>query len=201
MNTNGPVQHPTASGYILRFFPHGWHILTIMHPRMKRLTVPGGHVHHPYESGPAAVLREIREEAGLEVTLLPPPSPRLPADFPDTLLAAPWWTVSMHAGADSVTAEPHIHLDQQYLAITDQDPTYARELDFYWLDAEGLRVRQDILPNTRGQALELLAATDNNISTIPQPEALAHALFTAMAPTSSTRADSSRTAGSMKRPE
>ena len=115
------IQHPTASGYVVRGFADGWKLLLIMHPRMKALTVPGGHVEHPTESGPEAVLREIREEAGVEVTLLAPPTPRLPETFPDTLLTAPWWTVRMHAGADSVAAAPHIHLDQQYLALTDQE--------------------------------------------------------------------------------
>lgn len=173
------IQHLTASGYVLRRFPDGWRVLLIMHPRMKRLTVPGGHVQQPYESGPEAVLREIREEAGVEVTLLIPPTPRLPRTFAHELLPAPWWTAGMRAGADSVVAEPHIHLDQQYLAITDQDPGPDRELDVYWLGPDDLPDREDCLPDTRGQALEILAALDG-LEAATGPEALARALFQRM---------------------
>jgi len=46
----------------------------------------------------------------------------LPAGYPHPRVAQPWWINEMSVPADNHLAEPHIHIDHQYVAVAD-DPT------------------------------------------------------------------------------
>ncbi|WP_433209158.1 NUDIX domain-containing protein [Nocardia sp. CA-107356] len=82
-------------------------------------TVPnGGHVERDETPAEAAV-REVREESGLEVRLLSGLRAPLPAGYPLRLMQQPWWVTETAVAADDHRAEPHVHVDYQYLAVAD----------------------------------------------------------------------------------
>jgi 8-oxo-dGTP pyrophosphatase MutT (NUDIX family) len=179
-NAKDPVQHETASGFVVKYLDGRWRVLLIWHVRLGALTVPGGHVEKGRgETSPEAFVRETREEAGLEVILLSPPAPELPETFPHRILPRPWWSVAGRASADSVTTDAHIHIDQQFIALPSGAEHSDRECEPLWLGAAELEERADILPDTRMQALDILAALDR-VGAPREPDALATALFLAM---------------------
>jgi 8-oxo-dGTP pyrophosphatase MutT (NUDIX family) len=115
------VKHATASAFVFGRLPHGWRLGLIHHPRLGRLMIMGGHVEND-ESQEQAVLREVVEESGLVVRLVSPLTPPLPAGYPHPQVAQPWWINEMAVPADNHLAEPHVHVDHQYVAVAD-DPT------------------------------------------------------------------------------
>lgn len=126
-------------------------------------------------------MRETWEETGVEITLLPPPlpAPRLPAGFPHRVLPRSWWTVSGRTSADSVTPGPHVHIDQQLIALATGTAHPDRESEPIWLSAPEFERREDCLPDTKMHALDLLAALDH-VGAPDAPDALARALFLAL---------------------
>ena len=179
----GPVQHETASGFVIKLVDGVWRVLLIWHVRLGALTVPGGHVEKQGksagETAAEAFVRETAEEAGIEVILLSPPAPRLPDAYPHRILPRPWWTVAGRASADSVTAGWHVHIDQQFIALAVGAERPERECEPLWLSATDLEAREDCLPDTRMQALAILAALDR-VGGLQEPEVLARELFLAM---------------------
>lgn len=116
----------------------------------------------------------------MKIVLLSPPAPPLPDAFPHRILPRPWWAVSGRASADSVTQASHVHIDQQFIALTTGTAYSDRECEPLWLKAAALEAREDCLPDTRMQALDILAALDLVGGALQEPDALARALFLAM---------------------
>jgi 8-oxo-dGTP pyrophosphatase MutT (NUDIX family) len=114
------VKHATASAFVFGRLASGWRLGLIRHPRLGRLMVMGGHVEED-ESQEQAVLREVVEESGLSVRLVDRLTLPLPAGYPHPQVAQPWWINEMSVPADNHLAEPHIHIDHQYVAVAD-DP-------------------------------------------------------------------------------
>lgn len=112
------IKQATASTFVFYEFADRWRLGLIEHPRLRRRMVVGGHV-EPDETQAEAAVREATEESGLRVRLLAGPSPTLPAGSPHTLVPPPWWITEMLVPADNHLAEPHIHVDHQYVAIAD----------------------------------------------------------------------------------
>ena len=85
--------------YLFRRHPDGWAICLIAHQRLGRWVIPGGHVEDG-ESPCDAARREVAEETGLSVRSLT------------------WWrAVTMDAWPDSHHGAPHVHIDQQFIAL------------------------------------------------------------------------------------
>jgi 8-oxo-dGTP pyrophosphatase MutT (NUDIX family) len=112
------IKHATASTFVFCEFIGGWRLGLIEHPRLGRRMVVGGHVERDETQAEAAV-REAREESGLGVRLLACPSLRLPAGSPHAVVPRPWWITEMLVPPDNHLAEPHVHVDHQYVAIAD----------------------------------------------------------------------------------
>jgi 8-oxo-dGTP pyrophosphatase MutT (NUDIX family) len=119
------IKHATASTFVFHQFPQGWRLGLVAQPRLGRHMIVGGHVELD-ETQAEAALREAVEESGLRVRLLACPMPALPAGYPHERVAAPWWITEVMVPADNHLAEPHVHVDHQYVAIADS-PTPVRE--------------------------------------------------------------------------
>ena len=182
-SSDDPVQHETASGFVVKYVDGVWRVLLIWHVRLGALTVPGGHVEKTGksagETAAEAFVRETGEEVGIEIILLSPPAPRFPDAFPHRILPRPWWTVAGRASADSVTPGWHVHIDQQFIALATGAEHAERECEPLWLSAKDLEAREDCLPDTRMQALDILAALDR-VGAPQEPDKLARGLFLAM---------------------
>jgi 8-oxo-dGTP pyrophosphatase MutT (NUDIX family) len=132
------IKHATASAFVFGRLSSGWRLGLIYHPRLDRLMIAGGHVEED-ESQEQAVLREVTEESGLVVRLVWPLTPPLPAGYPHPRVAQPWWINEMSVPADNHLAEPHVHLDHQYVAVAD-DPQPGRGgvHEFSWYGEDDL---------------------------------------------------------------
>jgi len=131
------VKHATASVFLFSHCSEGWQLGLIKHPRLGQLLIPGGHVEDD-ESQVEAALREVAEETGLTgARLLEAPAPALPAGFPHERVAPPWWITEQQVPADNHLREPHVHLDHQYVAVTDiTEPACEPAHPFGWYSAE-----------------------------------------------------------------
>ncbi|MGH3811029.1 MAG: NUDIX hydrolase [Pseudonocardiaceae bacterium] len=134
------IKHATAGAFVFcRVAAGGWRLGLIEHPRLGRWMVPGGHVEHDECQAQAAV-REVEEESGLTgVRFLEVPTPPLPGGFPRTHVRVPlpWWIIEQRVPADNHLAEPHVHVDHQYLAVVDDsEPGRAGEHPFAWFTAD-----------------------------------------------------------------
>jgi len=114
------IKHATASAFV--FGRHGgtgeWRLGLITHPLFQRPMIPGGHV-EPWETPPEAALREVREEAGLDVTLLRAPGAAVPDGMAASprLVDVPWWIMEQPLEGDNHLFEPHFHVDHLYVAV------------------------------------------------------------------------------------
>jgi 8-oxo-dGTP pyrophosphatase MutT (NUDIX family) len=69
------INEPTVSTFILRRDrERGWLTALVWHPRLGCWLPAGGHV-EPDETPAQAGIREVMEETGLDVTLVPRPAP------------------------------------------------------------------------------------------------------------------------------
>jgi 8-oxo-dGTP pyrophosphatase MutT (NUDIX family) len=127
------IKHATAGAFLFARFEDGWKIGLIAHPRLGRNMIPGGHVEADEQCAQAAV-REIAEETGLTVRLLPAPvTVPLPARYPHPAVTTPWWITEIHSVADNHVSHPHVHVDHQYVAIVDDPtPTSTPAHEFRW---------------------------------------------------------------------
>lgn len=111
------IKHATAGAFVFAQVDGEWKLGLIQHPRLRRLMIPGGHVEGDEHCAQAAV-REVAEETGLAVRLLPAPvALPLPPGYPHEPVAAPWWVTELDVPADNHTPVPHVHIDHQYVAI------------------------------------------------------------------------------------
>lgn len=137
--TDRPKKHATAGLLIFcRDFPdRHWRLGLIDHPRLGWWMIPGGHVEDD-ETPADAALREGLEESGLQdLKLLPAPAPDLPDGYPHPRVAQPWWITELSCPPDSHLAEPHVHVDHQWVAITaNPDPSLPAAHPFRWFTAE-----------------------------------------------------------------
>jgi 8-oxo-dGTP pyrophosphatase MutT (NUDIX family) len=113
------TRHATASVFVFCPRPEGWQIGLISHPRLGRMMMPGGHVEGA-ESVAEAAIREVAEEAGLVVDLLPAPAAPLPGGYRPHRVPQPWWIVEYTVPPDGQLGVPHIHVDHLYLAVTSE---------------------------------------------------------------------------------
>ena len=127
------IKHATASCFVFHEFPDAWRLGLIAHPRLGLNMIVGGHV-EGNETQAEAALREATEESGLRrVRLLACPSLTMPAGYPHPQVAAPWWINEMNVPADNHLDEPHVHIDHQYVAVTDSpEPVTAAAHPFGW---------------------------------------------------------------------
>jgi 8-oxo-dGTP pyrophosphatase MutT (NUDIX family) len=144
------IKHATASAFVFCPSPSGeWKLGLIEHPRLCRWMIPGGHVEVD-ESQAQAALREVEEESGLrDVRLIEMSAPPLPVGFPPAYerVPLPWWITEQLVSADNHLAEPHVHVDHQYVGVTGNPiPTGAAVHPFVWygaLDVSDLPMFED----------------------------------------------------------
>ncbi len=132
------VKHGTSSVFVFARLTGGWRVGLIQHPRFARLMLPGGHI-EPYESPAEAALREVAEETGLAVRLLPAPSVPLPGSYHAQRVMSPWWMAEYRVPPDNHAAAAHAHIDHLYVSLADnvtQVTTPAHP--FGWYAAAGL---------------------------------------------------------------
>ena len=129
------IKHPTASVFVFARRDGQWRIGLIRHPRRGRWMIPGGHV-EPHENPAEAALREVAEETGHTVRLLPPPTPS-PA-LESLVVPQPFLIVEQRVPPDREPTE-HIHLDHLYIALAPAgDPIGTGELPLRWHRADEL---------------------------------------------------------------
>ena len=113
---------------------------------------PGGHIELTEDPNEAA-LREVKEECGLDITLLAPKDE--PADLGEEGykgLIAPFY-FNIHEAAPG-----HRHAAFVYFAISENDqviPEYEDE-EWRWFTKEELEETTDLLPSVRWYSLEAL---------------------------------------------
>ena len=160
------VKHATAGAFVFSHTGQDWRLGLILHGRLDRWMIPGGHVEDDETQAEAAV-REVREEAGLEVRLLAPAGVGLPRAYPHPPVPAPWWITEIPVGADNHLDVPHVHVDHQYVVVADDpSPVIEPELPFEWFSCSDLATLA-MFEDTRvlGQALfTALPAREESIS-------------------------------------
>ena len=105
MSHEGIVRHFTATGFVV----HDGRVALHWHPKVKAWLPPGGHI-EANEDPVEAVLREVLEETGTEVEVVPT-SPELDLDYPEQVL--PPYTImveDIHDPEDGF----HKHIDMIY---------------------------------------------------------------------------------------
>ncbi len=97
-------RHFTCTGFVVQDDK----TLLLWHPRLRMWVPPGGHL-EPNEDPVTAVLREISEETGLTVEVLPL-AETFPFAYPGQI--APPFTILLEDSADA--GQPHQHIDLIY---------------------------------------------------------------------------------------
>ncbi len=97
-------RHFTATGFLV----DGSRTLLLWHPRLRMWVPPGGHIDED-EDPVTAVLREIREETGVDAEVAPT-GPVFPFRYPEQVHAPYTILVEDISGPD----EPHKHIDFIY---------------------------------------------------------------------------------------
>ena len=112
------IKHATASALVFSKPDSDWRLGLILHPLFGKLMIPGGHIER-HETAPEAALREVAEETGLAVRLLPGPAAAVPDDVSATgkLVSPPWWILEQPVERDNHVAEPHFHIDHIYVGV------------------------------------------------------------------------------------
>lgn len=150
-------KHHTSSVFVFGRPTGGWRIGLIRHPRLHRMTLPGGHVEDE-ESQAEAALREVAEETGLMVTLVSPPAVPVPDGYRPVRVDPPWWIFEYQVPPDNHLGEAHVHIDHLYVALADGTRAAAGPAHpFGWYtaaDLDGLHM----FDGARIMAASLLAA-------------------------------------------
>lgn len=100
------IRHATASAVVL---DDADRVLLILHNKVGQWLYPGGHV-EPNEDPAQAVLREIREETGIEAEIVSDP---LPAFATVATLASPLLITEVDVADRTIGA--HRHIDHVYV--------------------------------------------------------------------------------------
>lgn len=129
------LKHATATAFVMhQDAAHDWRTGMVLHPIFQQWMPPGGHVEAD-ENPEETVRREITEETGLASVRLvnTAADDALPEQPTAQPIQMPLWIVEHPMEHDNHLAEPHIHVDHKYLAITD-DPHSAAIPDhpFAW---------------------------------------------------------------------
>jgi ADP-ribose pyrophosphatase YjhB (NUDIX family) len=139
-------KHFTVTGFVV----HGDKTLLLWHPILQVWMPPGGHV-EPNEDPQEAVLREIREETGLDVCL-PSVGDSLGVDYPRELPVPETILLTNSPGP----GEPHQHVDFVYFcALLGQPPPLPVDDNrLTWVSEEQLR-RNEPLPLGDGRTAKV----------------------------------------------
>jgi len=156
-------RHFTATGFVVE----GSRTLLHWHKRLQQWMPPGGHI-EPDEDPVQAVLREVREETGVEAEVIPT-APDLPFPYPGQV--PPPNAILIEESAEP--GEPHQHIDLIYFCRpvggADHDPALG---DFHWLDEEALRSNQPLqLAPPLADGVDLPLAEDVRLLAIKAIEA------------------------------
>ncbi len=136
------------------FIVHKNKVLLRMHEKLKMWLAVGGHIELD-ENPDQAALREVEEEVGLKIKLVP--AREMPENSNDerfTELTPPWYC-NVHKINDS-----HQHISLVYFATSDTDivemPKSEHErTETRWVDRAELDT-MDLIPNMRFYAIEAL---------------------------------------------
>lgn len=108
------VKHSTASVFVLGRTVSEWRLGLVWHPRFGRWMLPGGHV-EDFENPAQAAVREVREEAGLEVELLAGVRLAAPNGAPP-VVPLPLWVVEQEVPPEHPRLpQPHVHVDHLFV--------------------------------------------------------------------------------------
>lgn len=133
------TQHLAAGCVVLN--PDKTKILVIFHKKLRKWLIPGGHV-DPHEAPHEAAVREVREETGVAVTLVPTPS-----DLPEydngveRSLPLPLAVLREVIGVHGDTPA-HTHVDFIYLAEAAEStlsPAHTEVADVRWVTLRELK--------------------------------------------------------------
>jgi 8-oxo-dGTP pyrophosphatase MutT (NUDIX family) len=112
MEKINPKRHFTASAFIF----HKGKTLLIEHKKMGTWLFPGGHI-EPNETPDEAICREIKEEAGIEVSFVDKMDKNL-EDERAVLLHRPFVVLCEFIG---ISGNEHYHIDMVYICESDTD--------------------------------------------------------------------------------
>jgi len=129
-------QHFTCTGFVVE----GDKTLLLWHKRLQMWVPPGGHLEAD-EDPVAAVLREIREETGLEAKVLPL-SQTFPFSYPGQIV--PPYTILLEDSPEP--GEPHKHMDLIYFCRPANNASLRppEGAVVVWVDEDALRTNQPI---------------------------------------------------------
>jgi len=120
---------------------------------------PGGHI-EPNEDPVQAMLREVREETGLEAEVLSlPGAPRFEYSHPPQLAAPATIAVYDIVNGDGQLAEPHQHIDLIYFTrAVEAAPVLPQEMRWRWFDEAAIRAATDLNDDVRELSLAAIEA-------------------------------------------
>jgi 8-oxo-dGTP pyrophosphatase MutT (NUDIX family) len=145
------LKHATASTFVYDVDPRRTDdldqisVLLLWHHKFSRWMIPGGHV-EPHENCAEAAIREVHEETGLDIVLVP----RKPTTVLAGGVALPWAIVEQRIPERATEAE-HIHVDHLYVARRAQPD--AAPMGAEWVELHELASRA-MFEQTRALALE-----------------------------------------------
>ena len=136
-------KHFTATTYVF----HEGRVLLHKHPKLHKWLPPGGHV-EPNETPPDAARREVKEETGLDITLLDQENIKIYA-YNAKSFERPFLCLLEEIPA-SPKQEAHYHMDMIYLGrVRDAAQLEAVPSEFQWFSFGELHpIKTDLFPDT-----------------------------------------------------
>lgn len=147
-------KHFTATTFIIEREK----ILLIFHKKLSTWLPPGGHV-DPNETPVEGAIREVKEETGLEIELLP--QENLWIDCPEASSFARPYLCLLENIPSNKNTPAHQHIDFIYLArllSQENQKTNESEIqDLRWFSLEEIECSQEILPNVKEILLHIFS--------------------------------------------